>query len=256
MTNEAFRRWGVVDYLAVATRSPPASQSSASRGDSLDVLFPNLLPRLPVVEHVYRSIYPAIFGHEVPSKVSSSDPPYGDVEKGQDQGQQARLPLADPNKIAISGGSAGGFTVLASLCLYPHAFSAGCSSYGVSDIAALDAESHKFESRYTERLMGGSPAEIPDIYRDRSPINMAKKIKSPVLLLQGDIDKIVPPEQSEGMYKEIQEAGTKAKYILFEGEGHGFRKAENIKKALEEEEAWYQSCFQIDTTQEPQPDRI
>ncbi|UZJ54221.1 hypothetical protein CBS101457_003541 [Exobasidium rhododendri] len=248
VTNEAFRRWGVVDYLAVATRPSPASASSASRGHQLEILFPNLLPRLPVVERVYRSVYPALFYHESPSKVLH-DSRSTDVEKGQDDGQQSPLPLADPDKIAISGGSAGGFTVLASLCLYPNAFKAGCSSYGVSDIAALDAESHKFESRYTERLMGGSPSQVPDIYRDRSPINMANKITSPVLLLQGDIDKIVPPEQSESMYKEILESGTKAKYILFEGEGHGFRKAENIKRALEEEEAWYRACFHIGRSQ-------
>jgi predicted esterase len=238
-TNEAFRRWGVVDYIAIATRSPPGS-TVASRGEKLDLVFPNLLPRLPVVESVYRSLYPAVFGHEVPMTVSSTS-----AEK-TGQSQQSSLPRADPNKIAISGGSAGGFTVLASLCLYPRAFSAGCSSYGVSDIAALDAESHKFESRYTERLMGGTPAEVPELYEKRSPINMSNKIESPVLLLQGDIDKIVPPEQSESIYKAIQHNGVKTKYILFEGEGHGFRMAANIKRALKEEEDWYRSCFSID----------
>lgn len=231
----------MIDYIAVATRKPPGSKST-SRGNRLDVLFPNLLPRLPVVEHVYRSIYPAIFGHEVPVTVSSSQQS-GDVEKHGSS--VSSLPLADPNKIVISGGSAGGYTVLASLCLYPRAFSAGCSSYGVSDVAALDADSHKFESRYTERLMGGNPTQIPKIYHDRSPIYMADKIKSPVLFLQGDIDKVVPPEQSESMYKILQDGGIKTKYVLFEGEGHGFRKAANIKRALEEEEAWYRSCFDI-----------
>lgn len=233
----------MLDYIAVATRSPRASKT-ASRGDKLDVLFPNMLPRLPVVEHVYRTIYPAIFGHDAPRGLSSSEQTEArDAEKAVVH----PLPLADPSKMAISGGSAGGFTVLASLCLYPRAFSAGCSSYGVSDIAALDAESHKFESRYTDRLMGGSPAQIPNVYRERSPINMADRIRSPVLLLQGDQDKIVPPEQSESVYKAIQkDGGGKAKYILFEGEGHGFRMAANIKRALEEEEAWYRECFGIE----------
>lgn len=250
-TNEAFKRWGVVDYLAVATRPPPTSKStsfssfSSSRGNRLEVLFPNLLPSLPVVELIYRSIYPAIFGHEVPLKLSSNASSSSSSSLAAHDGK-SQLPLADPDKIVISGGSAGGYTVLASLCLYPHAFSAGCSSYGVSDVTALDADCHKFESRYTERLMGGTPAQVPEIYRNRSPINMANRIKSPILLLQGDLDKVVPPDQSEEMYKTIQGVGTKAKYILFEGEGHGFRQAKNIKRALEEEEAWYLSCFNID----------
>jgi dienelactone hydrolase len=239
MTNEAFRRWTVVDYIAVATRPPPDS-TTTSRGERLDVLFPHLLPRLPVVQHVYRSIYPAIFGHDVPVSISSSQ-----QELGQD-GINAAAPRADADRMVISGGSAGGYTVLAALCLYPRAFSAGCSSYGVSDIAALDAESHKFESRYTERLMGGNPSQIPQVYHDRSPIYMADRIKSPVLFLQGDVDKVVPPEQSESMYKILQKGGVDTKYILFEGEGHGFRKAVNIKRALEEEEKWYRSCFNIE----------
>lgn len=240
-TNEAFRRYGIVDYIAVATQSPSGSKT-ASRGDKLDVLFPNLLPRLPIVEQVYRGLYPAIFGHEVPTTISSSTQAT-DVEKKSFA--QSSAPRADPSKIAISGGSAGGYTVLASLCLYPRAFSAGCSMYGVSDVAALEAECHKFESRYTHRLMGGSSAEIPDVYRKRSPLFMADRIKSPILLLQGDLDKVVPPEQSEGIYKILKENGTKTKYILYEGEGHGFRKADTVKKALKEEEEWYQDCFGI-----------
>lgn len=93
--------------------------------------------------------------------------------------------------------------------------------------------------------MGGKVSTIPQIYHDRSPIFMADRIKSPVLFLQGDVDKVVPPEQSEGMYKILQRNGVDSKYILFEGEGHGFRKAANIKRALEEEEIWYRTCFDI-----------
>lgn len=240
-TNEAFRRWRVTDYLAVATQAPRKTAASSevekghpvpatkARGGSLEVLFRHTQPRLPVVEHVFQSIYPAIFDR--------------DVNEASVHNTAQALPRVDAKRIAISGGSAGGFTVLASLCLYPSVFKAGTSLYGVSRILGLAESSHKFESEYVNRLMGGAPDEIPQIYHDRSPLYMADRIRAPVILMQGDIDKVVPPEQSEAIFDVLQKQGVKTKYLVFEGEGHGFRKAENIKKSLLEEEAWYKDVF-------------
>lgn len=245
VTNEAFSRWRIVDYCAVATRPPPGAKSF-SRGSKLEVLFPSLLPRLPVVEHVYRAIYPALFGHDQPAATSSSS---GSNEKSGHVSLDvaaAPSPRADGAKIAIAGGSAGGYSVLCGLCMYPHAFQAGVSRYGVGDLVGLEALSHKFESRYLHQLLGGSPTEIPQVYHDRSPIHAADRIRAPVLFLQGDIDKVVPPSQSEQMYDEIRKRGGKTKYVLYKGEGHGFRDAKHITDALAQEEAWYRDVFKLD----------
>lgn len=232
-TKESIRRWKVIDYVAIATKNPgssiaseKASSPTSSYGNKLQVLFPNLLPGLPVVERVYRTIHPLLFGQHTNSAVSVP-------------------PRADPKKIAISGGSAGGYTVLAALCLSPHAFGAGADYFGVSNIADLAAESHKFESQYVNQLMGGPPEKIPEIYKSRSPIYMADRIRSPLLILQGEIDKVVPPAQNKTIYEAVKKQGVKTKYIEFEGEGHGFRKSENIKRSLEEEEAWYREAFNL-----------
>lgn len=104
-------------------------------------------------------------------------------------------------------------------------------------------DSHKFESQYLYRLIGGTPTEVPDIYHDRSPLYMADRIRSPVLVLQGSIDKVVPPNQSERIVDEIKSRGGRVQYILFEGEGHGFRQAKNQKRALEAELAWYRDVL-------------
>lgn len=243
VTNEAFQCWRVVDYLAVATRSPPSSSSSSSlplmsshkSSNKLDVLFPSLLPRLPVVEHVYRTIYPALFGHDSPMPSSSSS---------ASTYQEADSLRADAGKIAIAGGSAGGYSVLCGLCMYPHAFKAGVSRYGVADLVGLEALSHKFESRYLHQLVGGSPSEVPQTYHDRSPLHFADRIRSPVLFLQGDQDKVVPPSQSEEMYEAVR-GKNKAKYVLYPGEGHGFRDAKHITDSLAQEEAWYRDVFDL-----------
>ena len=104
-------------------------------------------------------------------------------------------------------------------------------------------DSHKFESQYLYRLIGGTPTEVPDIYHGRSPLYMADRIRSPVLVLQGSIDKVVPPNQSERIVDEIKSRGGRVQYILFEGEGHGFRQAKNQKRALEAELAWYRDVL-------------
>ncbi|KAF8589761.1 alpha/beta-hydrolase [Ramaria rubella] len=151
--------------------------------------------------------------------------------------------LIDPKRTAIRGGSAGGYTVLATLVNKPKVFAAGTSLYGVSDLARLAEDTHKFESRYLEKLVGGTPEQIPEVYKARSPITHADQIESPLLILQGSIDKVVPPSQAEAIVESVKKKGGRVRYIVFEGEGHGWRKAENIKRGLELEQAWYQEVF-------------
>ncbi|KAI0634553.1 alpha/beta-hydrolase [Trametes polyzona] len=151
--------------------------------------------------------------------------------------------LIDPRRIAITGGSAGGYTVLMALCSVPDVFAAGTSSYGISDLVKLSEFTHKFESQYLFKLAGGTPEQVPDVYRERSPVNKADNIKAPLLVLQGSIDAVVPPNQAEAIVSSIKRRGGRVEYIVFEGEGHGWRKAENIKAALEKEISFYKDVF-------------
>jgi dipeptidyl aminopeptidase/acylaminoacyl peptidase len=149
----------------------------------------------------------------------------------------ASVGLADPQRLLISGGSAGGFTTLSALT-FRSLFKAGASYFGISDIEALARDTHKFESRYLDRLIGPYPAER-NLYISRSPIHSAERISAPLLLLQGLEDKVVPPRQSESMFDTLRAKGLPTAYIAFAGEQHGFRKAENIKRALEAELYFY-----------------
>ncbi|OBZ76925.1 Dipeptidyl peptidase family member 6 [Grifola frondosa] len=151
--------------------------------------------------------------------------------------------LIDPQRTAIRGGSAGGYTALEALCSYPDAFAAGTSSYGISDLVALGEETHKFESNYGLKLLGGTPEEVPEVYKARSPVNNASKIRSPLLVLQGELDAVVPPAQAEAIVQTIRSQGGRIEYTVFQGEGHGWRKAENIKAALDQELAFYEDVF-------------
>ncbi|KAG9044718.1 hypothetical protein FS837_007660 [Tulasnella sp. UAMH 9824] len=153
--------------------------------------------------------------------------------------------LIDGKRVAIRGGSAGGYTVLAAVVTHPLAFTVATSSYGISDLALLASDTHKFESRYLEKLIGGTLQEVPEVYRERSPVFHANKIRAPLLILQGSIDAVVPPGQAEAIVKQIKERDGKVEYVLFEGEGHGWRKAENIKRALETEERWYAEVLRL-----------
>ncbi|KAI0072243.1 alpha/beta-hydrolase [Panus rudis PR-1116 ss-1] len=153
--------------------------------------------------------------------------------------------LIDPTRIAIRGQSAGGYTVLTSLCSYPDVFTVGTSFFGISDLKKLEEFTHKFESHYMEKLLGGTVKEIPDEYDRRSPVHNADKIKAPLLIQQGSLDAIVPPNQAEAIVKTIREKGGRIEYIVFEGEGHGWRKAENIKKSIEEELSFYEDVFKL-----------
>jgi len=147
----------------------------------------------------------------------------------------------DPDRLMITGGSAGGYTTLCALT-FRDTFKAGASHYGVSDAEALARDTHKFESRYLDNLIGPYPARR-DLYVQRSPIHFADRISAPIILLQGLDDPIVPPNQSEAMFIAVRNKGLPTAYVTFEGEQHGFRKAENIKRALEAELYFYSRVF-------------
>jgi len=151
--------------------------------------------------------------------------------------------LADSDKLCIDGGSAGGYTTLGALA-FKDVFKAGCSLYGVADLSLLASDTHKFESRYLDGLVGKYP-EQKDIYEKRSPILSVDTLNCPILLLQGDEDKIVPPNQAEEMHKALLEKGIPTCLKIYEGEQHGFRKSENIEDALDSELAFYGKVFGI-----------
>jgi len=159
--------------------------------------------------------------------------------------------LADPNRLAIRGGSAGGFTTLACLA-FKEVFKAGASHFGVSDLEALAKDTHKFESRYLDSMIGPYP-ERKDLYDARSPINHAHKINCPIILFQGDEDEVVPPNQSELMFEAVRAREIPTAYVLFQGEQHGFRKAESIQRALEGELYFYSKIFKFDLAEEVEP---
>jgi dipeptidyl aminopeptidase/acylaminoacyl peptidase len=152
--------------------------------------------------------------------------------------------LVDPKRLAISGGSAGGYTTLCALT-FRKTFSAGASHYGISDLEALEVDTHKFESRYTHGLVGPYPA-AKDLYKERSPIHHAEKLNCPVIFFQGLEDRVVPPNQSEMMVNALKRNGIPVAYVTFEGEQHGFRKAENIRRALDGELYFYSRIFKFD----------
>ncbi len=147
----------------------------------------------------------------------------------------------DKNKLAIKGGSAGGFTVLAALTFHD-TFTAGASRYGIADLAILAKDTHKFESRYLDRLVGKWP-EDEEIYRQRSPIHHIEQLSTPMVILQGSEDPIVPPNQAHLMAQKLKENDIPHALIEFSDEGHGFRKAPNIKKAIESELAFFAHIF-------------
>jgi dipeptidyl aminopeptidase/acylaminoacyl peptidase len=160
----------------------------------------------------------------------------------------------DPARIEIDGGSAGGYTTLLALAVRDE-FAAGTSYFGVADLVTFHEETHKFESRYDEYLVGPWPDAI-DLYRDRSPVNHADSISRPLLLLQGLDDKVVPPVQAESIVTALRERGIPYGYIALEGEGHGFRKAENIKRAYAAHLSFLAQVFGFEPADELEPIRI
>ena len=149
--------------------------------------------------------------------------------------------LADGERLAIRGGSAGGFTTLAALAFHD-VFKAGASYYGVGDLRALDADTHKFESRYTNDLLAPLP-ERERLYLERSPIHAADRLSCPVIFFQGLDDKVVPPAQAETMLAALRARGIPVAYLAFEGEGHGFRRKETVQRTLEAELSFYGQVF-------------
>jgi dipeptidyl aminopeptidase/acylaminoacyl peptidase len=159
--------------------------------------------------------------------------------------------LVDGKRLAIRGGSAGGYTTLCALT-FRNIFSAGASHFGVSDLAGLAQDTHKFESRYLFSLIGPYP-ERQDLYYQRSPINFADRISCPVIFFQGAEDKIVPPEQAESMVAALRTNKVPVAYLLFKGEQHGFRRAENIKRTLEAELYFYARVFHFAPADQIEP---
>ncbi|WP_265263506.1 S9 family peptidase [Spirulina subsalsa] len=147
----------------------------------------------------------------------------------------------DGQRLAIAGGSAGGYTTLAALTFHD-VFKAGASYYGISDLEALAQDTHKFESRYLDGLIGKYPEE-KEIYYQRSPIHFTERLSCPVIFFQGLEDKVVPPNQAEMMVEALKNKGLPVAYVPFAEEQHGFRKAENIKRALDGEFYFYSRVF-------------
>jgi dipeptidyl aminopeptidase/acylaminoacyl peptidase len=160
----------------------------------------------------------------------------------------------DPARVEITGGSAGGYTTLLALAVRDE-FAAGTSQFGVADLVTFHEDTHKFESHYDEYLVGPWPAEM-DLYRERSPISHADSISRPLLLLQGLDDKVVPPAQSEMIADALKERGIPYAYIAFAGEGHGFRKAENQKRALAAHISFLAQVFGFELADEIEPIEI
>ena len=163
------------------------------------------------------------------------------VEKGE----------VDGDRLTISGGSAGGYTTLCALTFHD-IFKAGASYYGVGDLEALVRDTHKFESRYLEGLIGPYP-DRKDLYEARSPIHHVDRLSCPVIFLQGLEDKIVPPNQAEMMVGVLRQKGLPVAYVTFASEQHGFRKAENIKRALDGEFYFYSRIFGYEPADEIEP---
>lgn len=159
--------------------------------------------------------------------------------------------LVDGKRLAITGGSAGGYTTLCALT-FRDVFSAGSSHYGVSDLEALAVDTHKFESRYLDGLIGPYP-ERKDIYQERSPINFTEKLSCPLIVFQGLEDKVVPPNQAERIVDALREKGLPVAYVPFEGEQHGFRKAENIQRSLDAELDFYSRIFGFELAEPVEP---
>jgi dipeptidyl aminopeptidase/acylaminoacyl peptidase len=157
----------------------------------------------------------------------------------------------DEKRAIIRGGSAGGYTTLAALT-FRDIFKAGASYFGVSDLEALARDTHKFESRYLDRIVGPYPG-ARDIYLERSPINHVERLSCPVIFFQGDEDKVVAPIQAEAMVNALRRKEIPTAYILFQGEQHGFRKAENIKRALDAELYFYSRIFGFELADDIEP---
>ena len=165
----------------------------------------------------------------------------------------AREGLADPARLLASGGSAGGYTTLC-LLTFREEFAAGASHYGIGDLEALARETHKFEAHYTDWLVGPWPSASAR-YRERSPLHHTERLARPVIFFQGLEDRVVPPAQAEAMAGALAARGVRHATVFFPEEGHGFRRADNIRRALEAELWFYGEVlgFRVDSTPAPVP---
>ncbi|NGX28069.1 MAG: Dipeptidyl aminopeptidase BIII [Candidatus Anoxychlamydiales bacterium] len=163
----------------------------------------------------------------------------------------AKKGLVDENKLIIKGGSAGGYTTLAALT-FRDTFQAGASYYGICDLELFHGDTHKFEAKYDEKLLGPYP-EKKQVYFDRSPINFIEHLSCPIILFQGQEDKIVLPNQAKKMFDSLNEKKLPTAYLLFEKEGHGFRSADVIKKTLEAELYFYSKIFGFEIEDDIEP---
>ncbi|HMN69787.1 MAG TPA: prolyl oligopeptidase family serine peptidase, partial [Bdellovibrionales bacterium] len=152
--------------------------------------------------------------------------------------------LIDPKRVAIRGGSAGGYTTLAALAFTKDVFAVGASYYGVSDLELLAKETHKFESRYLDQLVGPYPSAI-QVYRERAPRAHIEKFDCPIVFFQGGEDKVVLPNQAELMYESLKVKGITTEYHLYPKEGHGFVDAKNVQHSLKTELAFYAKVFGV-----------
>ncbi len=159
--------------------------------------------------------------------------------------------LADAGRLAIRGGSAGGYTTLCALT-FRDTFKAGASHFGIADLEVFAGDTHKFESRYLDSLVGPYP-ERKDLYAARSPIHFLERLNCALILFQGLEDKIVPPNQAEMMFEAVKARGLPVAYLPFEGEQHGFRQAHNIKRALDSELYFYSRVFGFSLADPVQP---
>ena len=157
----------------------------------------------------------------------------------------------DPDRLAIEGGSAGGYTTLAALA-FRDVFAAGISHYGVGDLELLERDPHKFESRYDQRLVGPYPEDAA-LFRERSPVHFVDDISCPVLILQGLDDRVVPPSQAESIVAALASNGIPHAYLAFEGEGHGFRGASAIRRTLEARLSFLGQVFGFEPADEIEP---
>jgi len=160
----------------------------------------------------------------------------------------------DGSRLIIRGGSAGGYTTLAALT-FRDVFKAGASYFGVSDLELLAKDTHKFESHYLDSLIGPYP-ERRDLYVQRSPIHFTDRLSCPIIFFQGLEDQVVPPDQAVKMFEAVRSRGLPTAYIAFEGEQHGFRKAESIKRSLEAELYFYSRVFVFELADQIEPVQI
>ncbi len=160
----------------------------------------------------------------------------------------------DGERLIIRGNSAGGYTTLCALTFHD-CFKAGASYYGVSDLSALAADTHKFESRYLDRLVGPWPG-AKKLYFERSPINYVERLNVPAIFLQGLDDKVVPPNQARAMVDALKRKGLAVAYIEFAGEQHGFRRSETLQRALDAELYFYAKVFGFDLPNAIEPVEI